>query len=251
MSTGETGPLNPNETNSAPVELYLRVAIAGGVINPVKPRGRLDLQLYNGWERGGHRLEFYIFDASYVKRLAEGDPATESHFSSYFAKFILLKLRSRRLSPSMAEDVRQETLFRVLRSLRQGAGVSQPERFGAFVNSVCNNVVLELFAKESRHPSVPENSPEPADDRVDMDANLISQQRKQIVAEVLDDLGSKDREILRLVFFEEAERGEVCRKLGVGSEYLRVLLHRAKGKFEQAYLRKRGKAAQSRPLFCW
>jgi RNA polymerase sigma-70 factor (ECF subfamily) len=188
-------------------------------------------------------LEFYIFDASYVKRLAEGDPATESHFSSYFAKFIVLKLRSRRLSPSMAEDARQETLFRVLKALRQGAGVNQPERFGAFVNSVCNNVVLELLNKESRHPSVPENSPEPADDRVDMDANLISQQRKQIVAEVLDDLGSKDR--------EEAERSEVCQKLGVGSEYLRVLLHRAKAKFEQAYLRKRGKAEHARTLFCW
>jgi RNA polymerase sigma-70 factor (ECF subfamily) len=196
-------------------------------------------------------LEFYIFDASYVKRLADGDPATESHFSTYFAKFIVLKLRARRLSPALAEDVQQETLFRVLKALRQGSGVTQPERFGAFVNSVCNNVVLEFLNKESRHPSAPENSPEPADQRVDMDSSLITQQRKQIVAEVLDDLGSKDREILRLVFFEEVERDEVCRKLGVGSEYLRVLLHRAKAKFEQAYLRKRGSAKQARALFCW
>jgi RNA polymerase sigma-70 factor (ECF subfamily) len=227
------------------------VTATGGLLNPGKPQRRLDIQLYNGWEKGGHRLEFYIFDASYVTRLADGDPTIESHFSSYFEKFIVLKLRSRRLSPSLAEDVQQETLLRVLRALRQGTGVNQPERFGAFVNSVCNNVVLELLNKESRHPSVPENSPEPVDDRVDMDAALISQQRKQIVAEVLDDLSSKDREILRMVFFEEAERSEVCRKLGVGSEYLRVLLHRAKGKFEQAYLRKRGKAEHARPLFCW
>jgi RNA polymerase sigma-70 factor, ECF subfamily len=184
-------------------------------------------------------LEFYIFDASYVQRLTGGDPATEVHFSVYFGKFIVLKLRARRLSPSLAEDIRQETLFRVLKALRQGAGVAQPERFGAFVNSVCNNVMLEFLNKESRHPSAPKNASEPADSRVDMDASLITDERKQIVAEVLDGLGSKDREILRLVFFEETERDEVCRKLGVRSEYLRVLLHRAKGRFEQAYLRKR------------
>jgi RNA polymerase sigma-70 factor, ECF subfamily len=195
-------------------------------------------------------LEFYTFDASYVKRLAEGDPVTEAHFSAYFGKFIAMKLRSRKLWPPMVEDVQQETLLRVLRALRQGSGVTQPERFGAFVNSVCNNVVLEFLNKESKHPSAPENAPEPADDRVDMDASLITEQRKQIVAEVLDGLGAKDREILRLVFFEGAERGEVSRKLGVQTEYLRVLLHRAKGRFEQAYLRKRT-APQPRTLFCW
>lgn len=212
---------------------------------------RLRLHLYNGGDKGGRRLEFYIFDAAYVKRLADGDPATESHFSVYFGKFILLKLRARRLSPALAEDVQQETMFRVLKALRQGSGVSQPERFGAFVNSVCNHVVLEFLHKESRHPSVPENSPEPADERVDMDASMITQQRKQIVGEVLDGLSSKDREILRLVFLEENDRDEVCRKLGVGSEYLRVLLHRAKEKFGKAYLRKRGATTQqARTLYC-
>jgi RNA polymerase sigma factor (sigma-70 family) len=118
------------------------------------------------------------------------------------------------------------------------------------VNSVCNNTLLELLHKEGKHAPAPENSPEPADDRVDMDGSLISAQSKKIVAEILDSLTSKDREILRLVFFEEAERQEVCKKLGVESDYLRVLLHRAKARFEQAYL-KRGSGAPVKPLFCW
>jgi len=185
-------------------------------------------------------LDFHSFDASYVKRLADGDPATESHFSAYFRKFIGLKLRARRLTPSVSDDILQETMFRVLRALRQGAGVSQPERFGAYVNSVCNNVLLEFLNKQKRNPSVPENTPEPADDRIDMDASLITQERKQIVGEVLDGLKSKDREILRLVFLEENNREEICNKLGVESGYLRVLLHRAKERFAEAYLKRRG-----------
>src|SRR5688572_22063730 len=195
--------------------------------------------VYN--EGGGrYRLEFCLFDAPYVDRLAGGDPATEAHFSAYFAKFLTLKLRARRLAPEMVDDIRQETLFRVLKALRQGSGVSQPERFGAFVNAVCNNIVFEFLNKEARHPRAPEHEAERADERVDMDASLVTEQRKQIVAEILNGMKAKDREILRLVFFEEAEREEVGRRLGVDSDYVRVLLHRAKARFEQAYLRKQG-----------
>ena len=195
-------------------------------------------------------MEFQTFDEAYVSRLTEGDPATESHFSQYFRKFIALKLRARKLPQPLAEDIQQETMFRVLKALRKGSGVAQPERFGAFVSSVCNNVMLEFLHKLSRNPSAPSNSQEPIDERIDMDAPLITEQRKQVVAEVLEGLGSKDREILRLVFFEETEREEVCKRLGVRSEYLRVLLHRAKERFAQAYLRKQGLPGQARTLFC-
>ena len=190
-------------------------------------------------------MQFHTFDASYVKLLTEGDSATETHFSGYFRKFIGLKLGARRLAPSMAEDILQETMLRVLKALRQGSGVSQPERFGAFVNAVCNNVFLEFVHKGSRRFSGLESSPEPADDRIDMDAPLVTEERKKAVAEILNDLGDKDREILRLVFFEEAARDEICRRLGVRAEYLRVLLHRAKEKFARAYLEKQPKPRQA------
>lgn len=218
------------------------VQVAESTVRPRRP-------LYNSWD-GCQRVEFAIFDATYVKNLAAGDAATEAHFSAYFAKFLTLKLRARRLAPQLAEDIRQETLFRVLRALRQGAGVAQPERFGAFVNAVCNNIILEFLHKEGHHAPAPDNAAEPVDESVDIDGSLINEQSKKIVAEVLDGLTSKDREILRLVFFEEAERQEVCARLGVESDYLRVLLHRAKGRFEQAYLRKRGSSG-AKPLFCW
>lgn len=193
-------------------------------------------------------MDFYTFDAAYVQRLADGDPATETHFSEYFRRFISLKLRARRLPVALAEDVQQETLLRVLNTLRRGPGVSQPERFGAFVNSVCNNVLLELSHKESRQPSALENAVEPADERVDIDGALVTAERKRIVAEILGEMESKDREILSLVFLEDAGREEVCRKLGVGSDYLRVLLYRAKEKFARAYRRK---GAGARIQFCW
>src|SRR5580693_6810034 len=116
-----------------------------------------------GTAASGARVEFHLFDSEYVRKLTSGDPSTESHFSAYFGRFILTTLRARKVSTEMAEDIRQETLLRVLKSLRQGSGVSQPERFGAFVNAVANNVFLELTHKQSRHALVDEDTPEPVD----------------------------------------------------------------------------------------
>ena len=183
-------------------------------------------------------MEFCSFDADYIRKLTAAEPDTESHFSAYFSRFIFLKLRSRRISPEMAEDVRQETLLRVVKALRQGSGVAQPERFGGFVNSVCNRVLLEFIHEESRHPLIDENRPEHADATIDLDAALISEQRRRMVAAVLDELSPKDREILRYVFFEEAGRAEICDRMGVDADYLRVLLYRAKSRFAAACLRR-------------
>jgi RNA polymerase sigma-70 factor, ECF subfamily len=180
-----------------------------------------------------------MFDAGYVQRLTDGDCATEAHFASYFARFVSLKIRARRLAPELADDIRQETLCRVLSTLRKGHGVSAPERFGAFVNSVCNNVILEVNRQRAREVSPTAFVSGPIDDRVNMEGSLISVELKCLVRRVLDDLAEKDREILRLVFLEELDRKEICRKFNIKGDYLRLLLHRAKAKFEVAYIRRR------------
>jgi RNA polymerase sigma-70 factor (ECF subfamily) len=185
-------------------------------------------------------VEFHLFDSEYVRKLADGDPSTESHFSAYFGRFILTKLRARKVSREMAEDIRQETLLRVLKSLRQGSGVSQPERFGAFVNAVSNNVLLEFLHKDSRHPPVEGDTPEMPDSAVNIDVTLVTEERKRMVAEILDELPPKDRKILRMVFFEEADRQSIAEIFEVEPDYLRVLLHRAKSKFMAAYVRRDG-----------
>ena len=54
-------------------------------------------------------------------------------------------------------------------------------------------------------------------------------------ARVLETLSATDQLILRRVFFDEADRGEVCREFEVTQSHLRVLLHRAKTRFRKAY----------------
>ena len=178
-------------------------------------------------------MDFHSFDAEYLRRLASGDGAVEHHFSSYFGELLSLKLRIRIRSPQLAEDIRQETLLRVLQIVRKD-GVQHPERFGALVSAVCNNVQMELVRGETRHESS-DSEFEAADDTVDLDAPLINQQRRRQVDTVLQELPEKDRELLRMFFLEERDKAELCKRFGVGEDYLRVLLFRAKSRFKSLY----------------
>ncbi len=179
-------------------------------------------------------MNFYTFDHEYLRRLAEGDPLTADHFSTYFGELLSIKLRTRLRSPALAEDVRQETLLRVLDTVRNKGGIDQPERFGAFVNAVANNVMLELLRADRRHEPMEEGA-DPQDRSVDMDAPLVTEERKRHVETVLREMPEKDREILRMLFLEERSREEVCRRYQVDGDYLRVLLHRAKWRFRSLY----------------
>jgi RNA polymerase sigma-70 factor (ECF subfamily) len=150
----------------------------------------------------------------------------------------------------MSDDVRQETLYRVLKIVRQGKGVQDPTRFGAFVNSVCNNVLLEFLHKTARDSPAGEALPEMPDGAMAADESLITAERKKAVDGILKTLSPQDREILRLIFFENIDRGEVCRRLGKDAGYVRVMLHRAKARFEAAFQKSYGHFASLVLLFC-
>ena len=173
-------------------------------------------------------LPTYTFDREYVRRLAEGDPSVEEHFSAYFGQLIFLKLRGRVRSAQLAEDMKQETFLRVLQQVRSQGGIDHPERLGGFVNSVCQNVMLEFFRSDSRHPPLPENASEPVDHSVDVESALVDEERKRMVRSVMAELSGKDRTILRMVFLDEVDKNEVCDSMRVTRGYLRVLLHRAR-----------------------
>jgi RNA polymerase sigma-70 factor (ECF subfamily) len=183
-------------------------------------------------------LQFQPFDAPYVDRLRSGDPRTQEHFVAYFSELIQLKLRARLRSIQAIEDVKQETFARVLTALRSPSGIRQPERLGAFVNSICNNVLLEQYRANSRVTSIEDESANELPDRaIDVEGAVSARQMEQKVREILEEMSERDRRIIREVFLEERDKDDVCRDFGVDRDYLRVLVHRAKQSFKSEYLR--------------
>jgi RNA polymerase sigma-70 factor, ECF subfamily len=186
----------------------------------------------------GSFLEFHSFDESYLERLRVGDFRTQEHFGSYFSALIQLKLRSRLHSREAIEDVRQETFVRFYAALRDGK-ILHPERLGSFMNSVCNNVLLEHYRANARYGSLDddtEEKKEPRANAIDILTLLTARETEKKVREILQRLPERDRRLLREVFLEERDKDEVCRQYGIDRDYLRVLLHRAKKSFKSSFL---------------
>ena len=191
------------------------------------------------------RVEFFSFDEAYLKRLRERDFPTEQHFVAYFRKLLVIKLRSRLRGSEAVEDIAQETFLRVFKAMSSETGIRQPERLGAFVNSVCNNVLQEFYRSSNHGTQLDDDTPEPVDQVLDLDGFLVSKQTREQVRKVLEQLPAKDRQLLRAIFLEEKEKDQVCRAFGVDRDYLRVLLHRAKANFRVFY--EKSGAAGPRP----
>jgi RNA polymerase sigma-70 factor (ECF subfamily) len=180
-------------------------------------------------------MEFFPFDDDYVRRLREGDRWTEEHFRSYFEQLLLIKLRRRLPSLEAIQDVRQEVFARVFKTLRAaGGGLRDARKLGAYVNTVCNNVVLEQYRQTSRtEPLLDAHLDLPTSEDVE-DAMVNSEERER-VRRVVNELPPRDRDILKALFFDERSNDDVCAEFGVDRGYLRVLLHRAKEKFRGAW----------------
>ena len=180
-------------------------------------------------------VEFFTFSQAYVERLREGDPSTEQHFVVYFEQLLRIKLRSRRIPPDKVEDLQQETFIRVIASLRKVGGVRQPERFGAFVNSICNNILLEYYRSSAKSQPMEDEHQDIPDKILDLEGMLVTKQSGEHVRRILDGMPKRDCALLRAMFLEDKEKDTICRELGVDREYLRVLVHRAKDKFKALY----------------
>jgi RNA polymerase sigma-70 factor (ECF subfamily) len=193
-------------------------------------------------------VQFHAFDKDYLEKLKSGEFRTQEHFVSYFSELIRLKLSKRMHSTAEVDDARQETFARVFTALRKEDGIREPDRLGAFVNSVCNNVLMEHYRSSSQETASDEedseaNIPDPAVSVIDV---IVEREMQRKVRHVLDDLEEKDRRIIRQIFLEERDKDEVCRELGVDREYLRVLLHRAKKSFKSEYLKRMAKQTVKR-----
>jgi RNA polymerase sigma-70 factor (ECF subfamily) len=182
-------------------------------------------------------MDLFAFDDEYVRRLRDGDRWTEEHFLNYFQRLLLIKLRSRVRSVAAIDDIRQEVFVRVFRMLRSEGGLHDGRKLGAFVNSVCNNVLMEWNRTDRRTEALDETQNELADPS-DIEEAFASGEMRERVRHVLSLLPKRDAEILRAIFFEEGDKDEYCRKFGVDRPYLRVLLHRAKEKFRTEFMGK-------------
>jgi RNA polymerase sigma-70 factor (ECF subfamily) len=129
------------------------------------------------------------------------------------------------------EDLVQETLVRFLRFAKEEK-IRNTANLGAFLNGVCNNVILEYRRRLWRDDP---GAAEFGDDRYSLQPEVELMEVREAIEAGLAQLSDRDHAILRYLYLEDQSREEICRTLGISDAQFRVVLFRAKDRFRKIY----------------
>jgi RNA polymerase sigma-70 factor (ECF subfamily) len=124
----------------------------------------------------------------------------------------------------LAEEIAQESFVRLFAS--RGVVLPEVER-RAYLFRIAENLVRDTIERRARERTTPLGSiAEPP-------APAPFEPIGTHVAEALAALGERDRKLLWLAYVEEWSHREIANVLGVGTASVKVLLHRARHRFQQ------------------
>jgi RNA polymerase sigma-70 factor, ECF subfamily len=129
------------------------------------------------------------------------------------------------------DDLVQESITRFLRA-EQRHQIRNTEEFGAFLNGVCRNVILEYRRNMKREPVLDQDASIP-DAGVRPEADIL--EMRDAIDSSLSELAERDRMVLRSLYLEGKEKDEICREWKMTDAQFRVVLFRAKERFRRAY----------------
>jgi len=183
----------------------------------------------------------YPFDADYLRRLREGDPATVDHFVSYFRQRLAVKWWKGGVQKSTVEDIVQETAKRVIAKLRSGEGIQSPQSFGAFVFGISNNCMREYRRDIARIDQLDDTVLDLVSPELNGEQKLVREEIREAVRRTLKLMKPREAQILVAVIIEERDKDEVCAEYGITRANLRLILHRAIVRFKFLYNSEKGK----------
>lgn len=161
---------------------------------------------------------------------------TEPELAARFWDRIRLFAARRVHDVAMAEDIAQETLRRVVDALRAGR-VQNPEAIAGFVFQTAKHICLHAQRSAGREARAMRRLQDPSDSgdvRPDVLARLVSEERSARVRTALRTLSPDDRDLLRALYFDQVDTGELAAKLGLSLGALRVRKHRALQRLAEA-----------------
>lgn len=174
-----------------------------------------------------------LTDPDLVANIQQGQTeAAAVLYERYAPKVYYLALREAR-SPQDAEDVRAETFLRVLQAIR-GNQLRSRAALASFILGTTRNVLHELFLrrKQAEKGTDPESVEltTPSHEKHFLDLEV-----QHAIERAIGRLKPRDRDLLRMHFYEELPPTEIARRSGIAPERVRLVKSRALKRFREFY----------------
>ncbi len=139
----------------------------------------------------------------------------------------------RQLGPQELDDKVHDTFLIVVQAIQRG-DLREPERLMGFVRTVVRRQVAAFIdnAVQNRRDQMDiETGKAIADNRQNPEQTAMIDEKVEIMREVLQDISTRDREILTRFYIQEQSQEEICAEMGLSETQFRLLKSRAKARF--------------------
>lgn len=176
------------------------------------------------------------FDEGYLARLRTGDDETVRHFDHYFRRLVRAKLRGK-FSRPLEDELVDKTMSAAVQNILQGAP-QNAAHLPAYIHGICANfqaMAIRSAASEPlarAHSTIPKSMETPED-------RVLERESAEKVKKALATLSRRDRAILVDLFYTDQTREAVCEKHQLTRDQLRMILFRAKKRFQKNWAESR------------
>jgi RNA polymerase sigma-70 factor, ECF subfamily len=167
-----------------------------------------------------------------VERIRSGETDGMEDLYELFSKGIRFYL-CRQLGPQELDDKIHDTFVVVVQAIRKGE-LREPQRLMGFVRTIVRRQVAAHIDKvvHSRKEQIElDTTIRVADPRGNPEEAAMFRQRNTLIRRVLDELSSRDREILTRFYLMEQGQDQICSEMALTETQFRLLKSRAKSRF--------------------
>ena len=174
--------------------------------------------------------------ADLPERIARGDLAAESELVERFRPGLVAMLSHRLRHRHLAEDACQETLRIAIENLRAGS-LREPARLAGYVCGIAANLARKEYRRARRAAA---HAVEAAGGSRDCPAesDMLIKERSRAIRQVLNELSTRDREVLTEFYLREGDKSEICRRFRLSADQFDVIKFRALRRFERLWSRR-------------
>lgn len=181
-------------------------------------------------------------DKELVEKALENQEAFEEIITAYESKLDRFLSRLGVSGSEDREDLLQEIFWKVYKNLN---GFDADMSFSAWIYRIARNTTYDFFRRIKSRPQKANFSEEEAqffwenlsDERDEFTQQYDQKQQKQVVAQILQKMPEKYREVLILLFLEDRSYAEISDILKKNENSVATLISRGKQQFKQLFLR--------------
>jgi RNA polymerase sigma-70 factor (ECF subfamily) len=168
--------------------------------------------------------------AELVERIQNGQASGLEQLYGIAKNFTLFLVRQ--LGSEDVQDKVHDVFVTTAQAISSGK-LRDPERLVPFVTTVTRFYTYGQIERRTRSRKSEGNVEElnVADVRVDLEDSAYRSQRREIVAEILDGMKDRDRDLLDRFYMQEQSKEQICREMKLTPTQFRLFKSKAKSRF--------------------